>query len=32
MKFAGPVAIEYEKEGDTDPDMVKQVAYARSLA
>ena len=32
MKFAGPVAVEYEKEGDTDPDMVKQIAYARSLA
>ena len=32
MKFTGPVAVEYEKEGDTDPDMVKQIAYARSLA
>ncbi|MGC1462067.1 MAG: TIM barrel protein, partial [Terracidiphilus sp.] len=32
MKFAGPVAVEYEKEGDTDPDMVEQIAYARRLA
>ena len=32
MKFTGLVAVEYEKEGDTDDDMVKQIAYARSLA
>lgn len=32
MKFTGLIAVEYEKEGDVDQDMVKQIAYARSLA
>lgn len=32
MKYAGLVAVEYEKEGDVDQDMDKQIAYARSLA
>ena len=32
MKFTGLVAVEYEKEGNDDADMVKQIDYARSLA
>jgi inosose dehydratase len=32
LNFSGLVAIEYEKEGDVDQDMVQEVAYARSLA
>ena len=32
MRFSGLVAVEYEKEGNDDADMVKQIAYARSLA
>jgi len=32
MKFTGLVAVEYEKEGDVDQDMVEQIAYARKLA
>jgi sugar phosphate isomerase/epimerase len=32
LKFTGLVAVEYEKEGDVDQDMVKQIAFARKLA
>lgn len=32
QNFQGLVAIEYEPDGDTSEDMVKQVAYARKLA
>lgn len=32
IKFTGLVAVEYEKEGDIDQDMVKQIVYARNLA
>jgi sugar phosphate isomerase/epimerase len=31
-RFAGLVAIEYEKEGDVDRDMARQIRYARELA
>jgi len=30
--YRGLVAIEYEKEGDVDADITREVAYARSLA
>jgi sugar phosphate isomerase/epimerase len=32
QNFAGLVAVEYEKEGDVDQDMVKEIAFARKLA
>lgn len=32
QNFAGLVAVEYEKEGDVDRDMAKEIAYARKLA
>lgn len=32
LKFAGLVAVEYEKEGSVDQDMAKEIAYARKLA
>ena len=32
QNFEGLVAIEYEKEGDVDQDMTKQLAFARKLA
>jgi sugar phosphate isomerase/epimerase len=32
QEFPGFIAIEYEPEGDTSEDMVKEVAYARKLA
>jgi sugar phosphate isomerase/epimerase len=32
QQFTGLVAVEYEKEGDVDQDMVKQIAFARKLA
>lgn len=32
QKFAGLVAIEYEKEGDVNADMAQEIAYARKLA
>jgi sugar phosphate isomerase/epimerase len=32
QEFAGLVAVEYEKEGDDDQDMRKQIAFARKLA
>jgi sugar phosphate isomerase/epimerase len=32
QEFAGLVAVEYEKEGEVDQDMEKQVAFARNLA
>lgn len=32
LKFTGLVAVEYEKEGDVDQDMVKQITCARKLA
>jgi sugar phosphate isomerase/epimerase len=32
QNFAGLVAVEYEKEGDVDQDMRKEIAYARKLA
>lgn len=32
QNFAGLVAVEYEKEGDVDQDMAKEIAYARKLA
>ncbi len=31
IRFAGLVAIEYEKEGDVDADMAQEIAYARRL-
>lgn len=31
MRFGGLVAIEYEKEGDVDSDMTRQIRYAREL-
>lgn len=31
QKFAGLVAIEYEKEGDVNADMAQEIAYARKL-
>lgn len=31
QKFAGLVAIEYEKEGDVNADMAREIAYARKL-
>lgn len=30
--FAGLVAVEYEKEGDVDRDMAKEIAFSRKLA
>jgi sugar phosphate isomerase/epimerase len=32
QKFSGLVAVEYEKEGDVDQDMVQQITFARNLA
>jgi hypothetical protein len=32
LRFAGLVAIEYEKEGPVEEDMRRAVAYARQLA
>jgi sugar phosphate isomerase/epimerase len=32
VHYRGLVAIEYEKEGDVDSDVAKEVAYARKLA
>ncbi|MGO8717891.1 MAG: sugar phosphate isomerase/epimerase family protein [Acidobacteriaceae bacterium] len=32
QNFAGLVAVEYEKEGDVDQDMAKEIAFARKLA
>jgi len=32
VNYRGLVAIEYEKEGDVDADVTREVAYARSLA
>ena len=32
QKFAGLVAIEYEKEGDVNADMAQEIAFARKLA
>ncbi len=32
QNFAGLVAVEYEKEGDVDRDMAKEIAFARKLA
>lgn len=32
LNFSGLIAIEYEKEGDVNEDMVREVAYARKLA
>jgi len=32
QNFAGPVAVEYEKEGDVDSDMKQNVEFARRLA
>lgn len=32
QNFAGLVAVEYEKEGDVDQDMVKEIAFARKFA
>ena len=32
QNFAGLVAVEYEKEGDVNQDMAKEIAFARSLA
>jgi sugar phosphate isomerase/epimerase len=31
MKFAGLIAFEYEKEGDINADVARQIAYARKL-
>ena len=32
QKFTGLIALEYEKEGDVDDDMVQEIAFARNLA
>ncbi len=32
QKFAGLVAVEYEKEGDVNEDMRRDMEFARSLA
>jgi sugar phosphate isomerase/epimerase len=32
QQFSGLVAVEYEKEGDVDQDMAKEIAFARRLA
>lgn len=32
QKFSGLVAVEYEKEGDVNRDMVQEIAFARKLA
>jgi sugar phosphate isomerase/epimerase len=32
QSFAGFVAVEYEKEGDVNQDMAKEIAFARKLA
>jgi sugar phosphate isomerase/epimerase len=32
QNFGGLVAVEYEKEGDVDLDMSKEIAFARKLA
>jgi sugar phosphate isomerase/epimerase len=32
QNFAGLVAVEYEKEGDVNQDMAKEIAFARKLA
>ena len=32
QKFAGLIAVEYEKEGDINEDMAKGIAFARNLA
>ena len=32
QNFAGLVAVEYEKEGDVNQDMAKEIAFARNLA
>jgi len=32
QEFAGLVAVEYQKQGEVDQDMEKQVAFARRLA
>jgi sugar phosphate isomerase/epimerase len=32
VQYRGLVAIEYEKEGDVDADVTKEIAYARKLA
>jgi hypothetical protein len=32
QNFTGLVAVEYEKEGDVNRDMVQEVTFARKLA
>src|SRR5580700_2101454 len=32
QEFSGPVAVEYEKEGDVDQDMAQEITFARKLA
>jgi hypothetical protein len=32
QKFTGVIALEYEKEGGIDEDMVQEIAFVRSLA
>ena len=32
QNFSGLIAVEYEKEGDVDQDMVQEVTFARKLA
>jgi len=32
QKFSGPVAVDYEKEGDVNQDMVQEITFGRKLA
>ncbi len=32
QNFPGLVAVEYEKEGDVNQDMMKEITFARKLA